>query len=345
MPIRKYHFRDRKPPNGYSRIYEFFARALDDDASVYQPLSSVVQNSKDAPAVARLQLAQSLLQQKQFAQANQIFKTMDDKSGSYFHTNLGISKIGLGDIDSAIESLRTAIEADPDSPSAWYNLGVAYSRKNDTENAITSLKTAVRLRPNYAKARIKLGSLYASKSQLDSARDQFNTAVAIDAKNLEGYRKLAAIQKRLGNLASANAILQDGLSIDNNNVPLTESWIVNLLDPKNESTADDKAQLLPLTNRLVELKDSETTSLLLKSLALLQNRQSEECLEVLKKILPTGQRKPEAGIILAIAQKQIGSNESAIENYRNASAAMSKQTSDKLSELIKSIAKVEFPIE
>ncbi len=348
MPIRQYHLDGQELPNGYSKIYEFFARVLDDDETATQLLSDELVRSTDVTETARLQLGQKLLQEKQFAHANKVLKEAQSTSSPYLLNNLGISELGLGQNDLAIATLKKATKADPDNPLAWYNLGVAYSRKKDEQNAIASLENAIRLRPNYVKARNKLGSIYAAAEQLDAARIQFESAIGIDARNLEGYRKLAAIHWRLKNWPLSNALLRDGLSINKENVPLTESLIVNLLDPTEDPTNkpdSDPEQLLALTDRLVKLKNSEVTSLILQALALLQTGQPEECLTTIKKILPTEKRKPETGIILAIAQKQLGSNESAIENYRNAKTALGKQATDKLSKLIEAIAQKEFQAE
>src|SRR5207249_1627647 len=81
-------------------------------------------------------------------------------------------------LDEAITELRTAIEQSEEKfPWACHNLGDAYFAKGELDSAIESYRTAISQSDRYPRAYLDLGRVLYSKGQLEEAVNAFRTAI------------------------------------------------------------------------------------------------------------------------------------------------------------------------
>ena len=347
MPIREYQFAHRQaakapPDKTKRRLYELFSRALDDDESVIEELKNFLSGSSGRiPTEASLQLAQMQLQYQQFEDAANTLESIDTswiKLAIPF-THLGVAQTGMGKYKAAQDSLNSAVLIEPTDSVAWYNLGVAQQRANDLDAAVNSLQKAVRLNPSYFKALRKLGNVLARLGKRAAAIDFLKRALAIKPDDRSTILQLAAAYRASKQFSKAINTLKNGASNPNSDqlVRLELVWL--LIDPANSQHGNPE--------RATELADKElamaknATTVLTKTITLLQTGQNQQALDFLGKhleMLEQESRKPESGLLLAICQSRLQSEDSANQNYAAAGAALRARRTDRLGKLVQNFA-------
>ena len=106
------------------------------------------------------------------------------------HCKLAIALAERGDIASAIDSYRTAIQIEPNHLAASSNLGSIYRSIGNFEQAFTIFKNIVDIFPNDISAYINLGALYKQDGNLSKAERTFQKAVTLLPLNSEAYFNL-----------------------------------------------------------------------------------------------------------------------------------------------------------
>ena len=91
--------------------------------------------------------------------------------------------------DCAAETLRAALEADPNSAQLHYLVGLALIEGKHPDEAIPELQKSVHLAPDETKPRLLLASAYEKAGKHDEAEEQWKQSLRIDPKSeiaLEG---------------------------------------------------------------------------------------------------------------------------------------------------------------
>jgi len=94
------------------------------------------------------------------------------------------------------------------------NLGNAYSEVGESESALRSLETAVRINPSLAESRSNLGNLYLESSRPDEAIVQYNAALAINPAQALIYSNLGNAYARKGWSSDAIGAYLKALELD-----------------------------------------------------------------------------------------------------------------------------------
>ena len=338
MAIRPYPTSDKVKLEYAYRVYEYFARALDDDESSIELLSKSVAENETSATEPKLQLLQKLIEQRQFNAADNLLSTFEDKkpTSPTFKTNKALVSIGNGETEDAIKQLQSMLKTTPANPSAWYNLGIAFAKKDQSEDAIASWKKAIDLRPQYVKPRIKLGSLYALNGRYDEAAKQFQISIQNDTRNLEAYLKLSAVYRRTNNWHEATLLLRDALKIRPSENRILRELSLALLEIENKTLRNPVEAVV--SARKLHALEPKLESALILALALSQTDRARESLQLVNNYIDTGKRKPEIGLIFAIAQLQLGSQESATKNYQGARNSLRPGMVDRLARVIRNNA-------
>ena len=83
-------------------------------------------------------------------------------------------------MDEAINSIRKALEIDPDKADAHYYLGVIYASNNKYNEAIEENKKVIAVDPNYANAHFNLGTIYHKQDLFNEAIEEYDKTIQID---------------------------------------------------------------------------------------------------------------------------------------------------------------------
>ena len=316
-------------------LYKLFSTVKDDNEFALQPFYNELLHSKNHAAEPKILAVQKLLQYKKFEQAETIYGSLSERQKllNIALVNAGINKLGLEQHSEAQLLLEKATEADRENPEAWYNLGVLHSRSDNSDLALECWERAIEIRPSYTKPRLKVGSRFALDDRLAEAASQFKKVLELDVRNVEAYRKLSSALRSSGDWGQAVAILRDGLKIAPDNIQLLQRAALTLLETENK-VANDKEMLLSVTEKWIKVAPDSPEALILHSIALVKNNQPNESHQYLRPALLSGKRKPEAGLVLAMAQHVAGSETPALNNFDGAKNALVNQKLDRTSRVI-----------
>ena len=92
-----------------------------------------------------------------------------------------------GDLKSAIEFYKKALNIIPEFPEAEYQLGIAFLALNQTIDAESAFRRAVELRADWSLPMASLGAILVQKNKYAEAEKILTKAVEIDEMNQPAY--------------------------------------------------------------------------------------------------------------------------------------------------------------
>ena len=116
----------------------------------------------------------------------------------------------------AVQIYRHMLEEMPESAWTAYNLALALEATNDMRGAEDTLRTAVNMDPNQAKIQAELGRLELAKGDLQSAQKRLQSAVDLQPELVEARGNLAMLYAQKGDLTSAEKLLRQTVEDDSN---------------------------------------------------------------------------------------------------------------------------------
>ena len=120
----------------------------------------------------------------------------------------GRQLLANGDPASAVDSLREATHASPDSEDAHLFLGVAlWQSSADAEAALRSLGRAIRINPQRAEAHYRRGLVLQAAGNTDEALEAFRSSVQLAPSLVEAQRALGDLAFESGKLPIASRAL------------------------------------------------------------------------------------------------------------------------------------------
>ncbi|NNG24186.1 XrtA/PEP-CTERM system TPR-repeat protein PrsT [Telluria aromaticivorans] len=267
---------DANPSNVYAR--KLLAQALlkqGQPAEATKVLSPALKDGGKDPQLLAL-TGQSYLQTRDFAKASVYFgqaSALAPEAAS-IRTSLGMSKMGEGDLNEAVDELKRATTLAPKSLEAGFALvqaevgrgqldkallavqalekeqpgsaavhavkGDVYLRQGDRKNARASLEKALTLEPGFFPAASALAKLDLADKNVAGAKQRFNTLLAKDKNNVDAMNALASIEMMQGRPAEATAWLEKAQAAQPQAVPPALNLAAHYLRQKQA----DKAQAL-----------------------------------------------------------------------------------------------------
>ena len=130
------------------------------------------------------------------------------------HSNLGNTLKGLGRLEEAVASYRTAVALKPKFAEAHSNLGVVLADQGKPDQAVAAHRKAIVLWPDYAEAYSNLGGALADQGKPDEAVAAYRKAIALKPDLAVAHSNLGVALKQHGKLEDARAALDRALAID-----------------------------------------------------------------------------------------------------------------------------------
>lgn len=94
-----------------------------------------------------------------------------------WHFDRGVSLVGLGRIDEAIQEYRAALAIRPKNAPALFNLGSALQSKEETEQALALYRQALAVDPQHSWSNQALGRVLAERGELEPAVRHYQLAL------------------------------------------------------------------------------------------------------------------------------------------------------------------------
>ena len=221
-----------------------------------------------------------------------------------------------GDLKTAVELYKKALQIIPEFPEAEYQLGIAYLALNQTTDAETAFRRAVELREDWSLPMASLGAILVQKNEYKEAEEILTKAVEIDDMNSPAFIALAdlrlktkaapeilkqllsklqlltskanptasiwsaraALERSLGDKASAKTSLNRSLALEpNNKSALAERVELALAE-------NDLAAALEFAGNLNKIAPVSDSSKFLLARVYAENGQRDEALKILDTI-------------------------------------------------------------
>lgn len=146
-------------------------------------------------------LGELLVRRGALAEAVGVLKTalIHDPYSWIGHYLLGVAYMRMFDWRNAYEEFVTAIEMDPNEPTAWQLCGEVLIALQQLDEAEQYLRKALELNPHLVDAVANVGVLYLKRGDFSRAREYFERALSLDPKHaaaLRGKAQLSATIKR-----------------------------------------------------------------------------------------------------------------------------------------------------
>ncbi|QOZ51011.1 caspase family protein [Bradyrhizobium sp. CCBAU 53338] len=126
----------------------------------------------------------------------------------------GNALINKRDYDGAIETLNSAVEADPDNVGAINVRGVAREHKGEDDLAMADYNLAIQKRPNFGFAYNNRGTIQLRRGALQSALDDFNLSIRFTPKFLLGWTNRARVRTLMKDYDGAISDFAEAEKID-----------------------------------------------------------------------------------------------------------------------------------
>jgi len=119
------------------------------------------------------------------------------------HSNLGNALSGLGREDEAVANYHKALAIMPDCAEFHSNLGNALIKLGRAEDAVASHQKALALKPDYAEFHNNLGNALTELGRLENAVASYQEALALKPDYSEGHYSLGTVLQKLGRFEDA----------------------------------------------------------------------------------------------------------------------------------------------
>ncbi|MDA8017303.1 MAG: tetratricopeptide repeat protein [Thermoanaerobaculia bacterium] len=192
--------------------------AIEVGGSAVPPLqrAQAVADAVPSYAVARYDLGVLLAEAGDIETAAEEYRKaiQADPAHADAHYNLGNLAFDAGRFEEAIEHFQASLRIKPDSASALGNLGNALLSSGRREEAVDLLQTANQAHPTDATLRGILGNALSSMGKVEAAVEHYQAAVEIDPELAPARYNLANATMALGRLDEAIAEYLAAVRID-----------------------------------------------------------------------------------------------------------------------------------
>jgi len=150
-------------------------------------------------------LGEALLNQGQFAEAEQAYRAALDQDERFTPAlvGLGVARAAQSDAAGAEKAFREALRMQPGMAEANNSLGRLLQSQGKWEEAAQAYRQAVAAQPGLAVARFNLASVLARQQKEDEAINQLRQAVKDDPALADAHYDLALLLARRGDLTGA----------------------------------------------------------------------------------------------------------------------------------------------
>jgi tetratricopeptide (TPR) repeat protein len=170
---------------------------------------SLQQNPRDADAWYLM--GRTKYSENRFDEAAQSFAQFlkFDPKNVKAEDNLGLSYVGLGQIDKAMAAYQNAIAWQANSPvrdpAPFFDLGSLLMDQNRSQEAVPYFLQAIAIAPKESRYHEQLGQAYFRLEQLQKAQPELEIAVGLSPQNARLHYLLGRVYRKEGFLDKANA--------------------------------------------------------------------------------------------------------------------------------------------
>ncbi|MCC5895806.1 MAG: tetratricopeptide repeat protein [Alkalibacterium sp.] len=149
-----------------------------------------------------------------------ILKNQTEFAGTSLNARLGNAYAAIGDLESAVDYLKEAIDLQETSD-LLFQLGLVYFQKKDYDKANEYFLKVKEADPSYTSVYTYIAKGYLEQSNEESALNSIEEGLFYDKQNPSLYAMGAAAAQELGHLEKADTYYQEAIKLDPENITLT----------------------------------------------------------------------------------------------------------------------------
>jgi tetratricopeptide (TPR) repeat protein len=142
------------------------------------------------------------------------FPAVRQNNGFHEAMQSGLRLLYEGHAQDAGVQFQTAVEKNPDDPTACYNLALALQQLNDLEEAVHYYQKALDLAPDFTQALANLGAVRLAQGQLDDATNCYEKAARLEPRKAGNHYNLGNAYLARNEPQRAMESYQKALSVD-----------------------------------------------------------------------------------------------------------------------------------
>ena len=203
--------RNRERPNEARRELQLAEQYRNQEPPLHDPLARVLDRARIG-AIEALHRGIDLLQVGEVDTAIELLSTAIriEPTLAEGHAQLGAALLQQGELEAAEASLRRALALEPNYVDAVYHLGLIAHRRQDYAGAVGYFQSTVQLRAEHFDAHLGLGTDLARVQQAELAVDHLGRANQLRPRDPRPYRRLASVLSTLARYEEAIATLRLG---------------------------------------------------------------------------------------------------------------------------------------
>lgn len=231
---------------------------------------------------------------------------------------LAMAKLSAGDTSGGLGDLQSAVELNPDSPSASHVLINELIRARKFDEAIEAIAELEKQHPGQAENRYLAGLVRLNQRDFKAARSSFEQALQLNSRLVPAIAGLAAIDLSEGRRDESIARLRQLLQED----PDNRSALI-LLAKLHARVSGEEKEALELIERARKAHPEAVEPILMLAAVHLKTGTADKAEEALRAGLTANPNQPGLLEALARAQKMRGSREQALETIDKLAALQS----------------------
>ncbi len=289
---------------------------------------------------------QVALQKKEIKMAITHFEqAINDRPGMPLaHTYLGRAHLLAGNINSAKEQLKLAVEGAGSLLPAHLDLARIYLREGNLDDAKTELITITRLAPNLPDTLFLTGLAAMAERKPKAALEAFERLVSVRPDHPEGHLQLGRVHLILGHPGAAKKSLERALEIAPEQIQALELLVREALSRMAPEQAEQRirahmekhpgsARAHHLLGQVLQIRGQQEAATAEYEAALkaddsylpayaalgniyLGNKDSDRAVQNLNAILERDPAQPRARMLLGVLHEQKGETDAAIAAYQ-----------------------------
>jgi tetratricopeptide (TPR) repeat protein len=116
-----------------------------------------------------------------------------------------------GHIDKAIETVKSAVTADPENPEPYDRLGYMLLQKGLPDDAVNAFTAALKIQPTFRTARTGIGLALLKKGDLKAAEDKLTAALSLNPYPSMAHYGLGLVYEKMNDYDKAIAQFKEGI--------------------------------------------------------------------------------------------------------------------------------------
>jgi tetratricopeptide (TPR) repeat protein len=130
------------------------------------------------------------------------------------HNDLGLAYLSQDEAEKAVDCFRRTIAIHPEFHVAHYNLGLALKALRDFAAAQSAFESALRFNPRHAQVHFSFGDLLHLRADRSAAIEHYRRAIALEPGYVAAMNHLAIVLSECGELEQAENWLRKALDVD-----------------------------------------------------------------------------------------------------------------------------------